>query len=167
MFAVMPRKLHIISSEMPFRTRIGRFGMKFYGGIQANRITKDMRFMDEAADVIRKGGVVQIFPEGRITDDGKLLPFKHSYLVIAHRAGAPIIPIVTDGNYGFKKQAHILVGTPIRISDYITTDKRTPSRDELSAVNDIVYNKVAAMRARLDELIEADRNKKKSKKDKR
>lgn len=161
MFAVMPRKLHVVSSEMPYRTKIGAFGMKFFGGIQANRITKDMRFMDEAADVIRKGGLVQIYPEGRITSDGNLQPFKHSYIVIAHRAGAPIIPIVTDGNYGFKKRAHILVGTPIYVSDYITSDVRTPSREDLRAVNEMVYNKVFAMRARLDELIEQDKNKRK------
>lgn len=166
MFAVLPRKLHVVSSEMPYSTRIGSFGMRFFGGIQANRITKNMRFIDTAADVIRKGGLVQIYPEGRITDDGRLQSFKHSYIVIAHRANAPIIPIVTDGNYGFTKRAHILVGTPIRLSDYIASDRRTPTRDELNAVNEMIHGRVLAMRERLDELIALDKNKKKSKKDK-
>ena len=45
-------------------------------------------------ELIKKGQLVQIFPEGRNTPDGKIHEFKQSYIVIAHRANAPIIPIV-------------------------------------------------------------------------
>ena len=107
--------------------------------------------MDTAAEIIRKGGLVQIFPEARITDDGTVKPFKHSYIVIAHRANSPIIPIVTDGNYGFTKRASIIVGKPIYVSDYIKTDRRTPTREELEAVNEIVYSKVVSLRQELED----------------
>ncbi|MBQ7829542.1 MAG: 1-acyl-sn-glycerol-3-phosphate acyltransferase [Clostridia bacterium] len=151
MFAVTPRKLNVISSELGFKNKLLAFGMRFFGGIQANRITKSMRFMDTAADVIRKGGLVQIFPEAKITDDGTIKPFKHSYIVIAHRSNAPIIPIITDGNYGFTKRASIIVGKPIYVSDYIKTDRRTPTREELEAVNEIIYSKVLSLRRELED----------------
>lgn len=151
MFAVTPRKLNVISSELGFKNKLLAFGMRFFGGIQANRITKSMRFMDTAAEVIRKGKLVQIFPEAKITDDGTIKPFKHSYIVIAHRANAPIIPIVTDGNYGFSKRASIIVGKPIYVSDYIKTDRRTPTREDLEAVNEIIYSKVLSLRQELEE----------------
>lgn len=151
MFAVTPRKLNVISSELGFKNKLLAFGMRFFGGIQANRITKSMRFMDTAADVIRKGGLVQIFPEAKITDDGTIKPFKHSYIVIAHRSNAPIIPIITDGNYGFTKRASIIVGKPIYVSDYIKTDRRTPTREELETVNDIIYSKVLSLRQELED----------------
>lgn len=151
MFAVTPRKLNVISSELGFKNKLLSFGMRFFGGIQANRVTKSMRFMDTAAEVIRKGGLVQIFPEARITDDGTVKPFKHSYIVIAHRANSPIIPIVTDGNYGFTKRASIIVGKPIYVSDYIKTDRRTPTREELEAVNEVIYSKVLFLRQELED----------------
>ena len=151
MFAVTPRKLNVISSELGFKNKLLAFGMRFFGGIQANRRTKSMRFMDTAADVIRKGGLVQIFPEAKITDDGTIKPFKHSYIVIAHRSNAPIIPIITDGNYGFTKRASIIVGKPIYVSDYIKTDRRTPTREELEAVNEIIYSKVLSLRRELED----------------
>lgn len=151
MFAVTPRKLNVISSELGFKNKLLAFGMRFFGGIQANRITKSMRFMDTAADVIRKGGLVQIFPEAKITDDGTIKPFKHSYIVIAHRSNAPIIPIITDGNYGFTKRASIIVGKPIYVSDYIKTDRRTPTREELETVNEIIYSKVLSLRQELED----------------
>ena len=117
MFALAPRKLNVVSSELAYKNKLVAFGMRFFGGIQANRETRSMRFMDTAAEVIRNGKLVQIFPEAKITDDGTVKPFKHSYIVIAHRANAPIIPIVTDGNYGFTKRASIMVYIPCSITN--------------------------------------------------
>lgn len=150
MFALAPRRLHVVASEMAFSNKLITLGMKFFGGIQANRETRSMRFVDAAADHIRGGGIVQIFPEGRITPDGNLQPFKHSYIVIAYRANAPIIPIVTDGVYGFTKRTHIIVGKPIYVSDYITSDRRTPTREELEAFNQVVHGKMQELKSELE-----------------
>ena len=140
-FVVFPRKLNVVASEDPFKKKFFNFGMKFFGAIQCNRETKNMRFMDEAANVIKKGQLVQIYPEGRNTPDGKIHEFKRSYLVIAHRAGAPIVPIVTDGNYGPFKRTSIIIGNEIDVSQFFTTDKPTPPREELDRANEYVCNK--------------------------
>jgi 1-acyl-sn-glycerol-3-phosphate acyltransferase len=115
-FVVFPRKLSAIASEEPFKNPFFRFGMKFFGAIKADRVSRNMKFIDTAAEVIRKGGLVQIFPEGRNTPDGKIHKFWHSYIVIAHRAGCPIVPIVTDGNYGPFKRTSVIIGEEIDIS---------------------------------------------------
>ena len=151
-FIVFPRKLNVVTSEVPFRHRIVRIGMKFFGAVQANRETKNMRFMDECASVIRKGQLVQIYPEGRNTPDGSIHEFKRSYLVIAHRAKAPIVPIVTDGNYGLFKRASVIIGKEIDVSHFFTEDRPTPRRQELEAANEYVFGKVLELRARLEEL---------------
>ena len=149
-FVVFPRKLNVVASEAPFKNPFFRFGMKFFGAIQANRETKNMRFMDISADTIKKGQIVLIYPEGRNTPDGKIHEFKHSYIVIAHRAGCPIVPIVTDGNYGLFKRASVIVGKEIDVSQYITTEKRTPTREELKSINDIVHAKMLELRELLE-----------------
>ncbi|MBE6674802.1 MAG: 1-acyl-sn-glycerol-3-phosphate acyltransferase [Ruminococcaceae bacterium] len=151
-FLVFPRKLNVIASEMPFRSKILRFLMKFFGVIQANRITKNMGFMDEAADVIKKGQLVQIYPEGQNTPDGNIHEFKKSYIVIAYRAGAPIVPVVTDGNYGLFKRARVIVGKEIDVSQFITSGRRTPTRQELENANNYIYSKVIALRKELEEI---------------
>ena len=106
--------------------------------------------MDEAAEVIKRGQLVQIFPEGRNTPDGNIHDFKKSYLVIAHRANAPIIPIVTDGNYGLFKRASVIVGKEIDISAFFTSDRPTPHREELEKANEFVFNKVLMLREELE-----------------
>ena len=151
-FVVFPRKLNVVASEIPFKSRIVRFGMRFFGAIEANRVTKSMRFMDKAAEVIKKGQLVQIYPEGQNTPDGKLQEFKKSYIVIAYRAGAPIVPVVTDGNYGIFKRARVIIGKEIDVSRFITSNRRTPTRQELEEINSYVFAKVLELRARLDEI---------------
>ena len=150
MFVVLPRKLNVVAGEDPFKSRLLSFGMRFFGVIKADRVTKNMRFMDVCADVIRRGQLVQIFPEGRNTPDGKIHEFKKSYIVIAHRANCPIIPIVTDGRYSFFKRARIIVGREIHLSDYITSEGRTPTREELDTVNDIIFRHVLELREELE-----------------
>ena len=147
-FVVFPRKLNVVASEHAYKNKLQAFGMRFWGGIQANRVTRSMRFMDIAADVIRKEQLVLIFPEGKNTDDGTIKQFYHSYLVIAHRARSPIIPIVSDGNYGIFKRASIIIGKPIDISQFNFSER--PTRDELKAANEVIYNKVLSLREQLE-----------------
>lgn len=151
LYMVFPRKLYAVTAEIPFRSRFLRFGMKFFGTIQANRVTRSMTFINESVKELRKEHLVQIFPEGRNSPDGNLQPFFRSYVLIAHRANKPIVPIVSDGNYSFFKRASVIVGEEINVSDFIDPNKRAPSKAEVLAVNDYVYQKVVELRAELEE----------------
>ena len=149
-FAVMPRKLNVVAAELAFKNPFVRFGMRFFGGIQANRVSKSLKFVDESAAVINKGQLVQIFPEGHNTPDGTVKDFKTTYIMIAHRANAPIIPIVSDGNYGFFKRASIIIGEPIYLMDFCPDGNM--SAEKVSQINEAIRNKVCELRTTIDEL---------------
>ncbi len=158
-YVFFPRKLYVVASEHAFKNAFLRFGMKFWGGIQANRVTKSMHFVTESIREIKKGHLVQIFPEGHNTDDGTIKPFYSSYILIALKAKAPIVPVITDGNYGLFKRVHLMVGESIDLSAHITGPKAT--REDITRLNDMVYDKVLRLREELDRRIEADRKKRK------
>lgn len=153
-FLFFPRKLYVVASEHAFKTFYLRFGMKFWGGIEANRITKSLSFITQSVREIKKGHLVQIFPEGHNTDDGTIKSFYPSYILIALKANAPIVPVITDGNYGLFKRVHLIVGEHINLSDYISSSRA--SKDDLLRLNDIVYEKVLQLRKELDLRIEND-----------
>ncbi len=46
---------------------------------------------------LREGSSIMMFPEGTRSDDGRLKAFKHGAFTLAHRVGAPILPIVVQG----------------------------------------------------------------------
>jgi 1-acyl-sn-glycerol-3-phosphate acyltransferase len=157
------RKLYVVYwSQAGMRTEKKiRFGMKFFGGIPSDREAMSMRFIDESVKLLERGKLVQIYPEAHITDDGEMHPFKPSYLIIALRAGVPIIPVITDGNYGLFRRVHLIIGEPIEISeDEISED---PTREELVALSDRVYEKCLALQRQLRANIENDKQKGKRK----
>lgn len=156
-FVFFPRKLYVVASEHAFKNAFLRFGMKFWGGIQANRVTKSMHFVSESIREIKKGHLVQIFPEGHNTDDGTIKPFYSSYLLIALKANAPIVPVITDGNYGLFKRVHLMIGESIDLASYLSGPKAT--REDITRLNEIVYQKVLALRRELDVRVKADKKK--------
>ncbi|HMF15279.1 MAG TPA: 1-acyl-sn-glycerol-3-phosphate acyltransferase, partial [Gemmataceae bacterium] len=60
-------------------------------------IVKSLRAAGEA---LQSGDVVGIFPEGRLTRNGYLMPFHRGFEHIAGRGHAPIVPVYIDGLWG-------------------------------------------------------------------
>lgn len=140
------RKLYVV--YWPQNSKRIRWGMKFFGGIVSDRDVMSLRFMDESVKTLEKGRVVQIYPEAYISEDGRMDEFKPSYVLIALRAEAPIIPVITDGQYGFFKRVHLMIGKPIDLWDYCTSED--PTKEEIMALNDIVYKKCLELQRELE-----------------
>ncbi|HEY4644328.1 MAG TPA: lysophospholipid acyltransferase family protein [Bacteroidota bacterium] len=58
-----------------------------------------MRSLEKAAETIRRGASVLLFPEGTRTRTGKLQPFKRGAFNLALRAGVPVVPLTINGSY--------------------------------------------------------------------
>lgn len=159
-YLVAPRKLNAVASEMPFKSKITRFGMKFFGAIEANRETRSMKFVDICADVLKRGQLVQIFPEGKNTPDGKIHEFKPSYTLIAHRANVPIVLVITDGNYGLFKRTSVIISEEIDVSKFINPSSKTTTKEERINLNNYIYKRALELREELEVL----KNKKKGNK---
>lgn len=147
-FVVFPKKLNVVASEDAFRNPLISFGMKFFGGIKADRRTYSLKFVDESAAVAKKGQLVQIFPEGHNTPDGTIKRFYPSYILIAIKAGVPIIPIISDGRYGIFKRLHVIIGEKIEVSDYLNVENYT--REDVYRANEIIRNKIIDLKTDLD-----------------
>ena len=72
---------------------------------------------------------------------------------------APIVPVISDGNYGLKKRLHVIIGEPIDLHDHFPGGKYT--QEDLDRVNEVIYQHVLQLRQLLDEKIASGSRKRK------
>ncbi len=82
----------------------GRRGVKGLVARMTNCVPIDpdanlRRAMIVSAAALKRGKVVLIFPEGGLTWDGNLQPFKKGPAILAAEFGVPIVPVAVDGSF--------------------------------------------------------------------
>ena len=117
----------------------------------------------EALKLLDKGKTVGVFPQGRLPVNGVPFPFMPGITMLALRTEAPIVPCYLDGNYGFGKRVHIMIGEEIRIRDYTTM--KVPSGDEVRRLTKILEEKTFELKDELERRL-AEEEKKKGKRNK-
>lgn len=60
---------------------------------------REKRGLVEALRVLQQGGVLGIFPEGKLTQDGNLNPFNEGVAFLQEKSGAPIVPFWISGGF--------------------------------------------------------------------
>jgi 1-acyl-sn-glycerol-3-phosphate acyltransferase len=70
-----------------------------YISIDRNNRKSAIESLEIAANKIKSGVSVLIFPEGTRSRDGKIRPFKKGGFVLAMDSGVPIVPVVIKGTY--------------------------------------------------------------------
>jgi 1-acyl-sn-glycerol-3-phosphate acyltransferase len=100
LIATIPRRIYWIAKKELFDIPVFGSSMRRGGYIPLDRSDgrKALKSMDNAADIIRQGSSVVMFPEGTRSPDGQLLPFKRGGFMLAVRAGVPVIPVTINGS---------------------------------------------------------------------
>ena len=125
LFVFFGRTLRYQMAEVLFKKKLLKGFLKCMGGIFVDRESTDYAFMDESQRILDKGGVVGIFPEGRIPekDEAKPVAFKTGFAHLALSANVPIIPIYTNGRYFGKERARVIIGKPMYLSELYDDSK--------------------------------------------
>jgi 1-acyl-sn-glycerol-3-phosphate acyltransferase len=81
--------------------------------VERDRPRKALRTLDQAAERIRAGCSVVLFPEGTRSRDGGLGSFKTGSFYLAVKSGVPVIPITINGSRAVLKPdtLHVRPGT--------------------------------------------------------
>ncbi len=82
-----------------------------------------------AGDLADRGWSVLVFPEGDVTPDGKLQPFRAGIGLLANNLKLPVVPIRIDGAYEIR-EAHSRFNRPGRIRVYIGKPVEFPTASD-------------------------------------
>ena len=95
---ILPHYKFVAKAEL-FKVPVFGHGMRAVGMIEIQRENRKAAFgaYDVAAERIRAGSSVVVFPEGTRGREYALRPFKKGPFVLAIAAGVPIVPIIVHG----------------------------------------------------------------------
>ncbi len=95
---ILPRYKFVAKAEL-FKVPIFGSGMRSVGMIEIQRDNRKAAFgaYELAAEKIRSGNSVVVFPEGTRGRAYPLRPFKKGPFVLAIAAGVPIVPVIVHG----------------------------------------------------------------------
>ncbi len=120
-----------------FRIPLFGFAMKRSGYISIDRSDRRAAYasLKRAADTIRNGVSVIIFPEGTRSLDGNIRPFKKGGFALAVDSGVPIVPVILHGTRSIMPKERLQIETGnvlLEITEPIDTSTYTrKTKDDL------------------------------------
>lgn len=113
----IPAEFRWVAKKSLFSIPIIGWGMSIAGHIPIERENAASAFksLEAAADRIRRGVSVAIFPEGTRSQSDGLLPFKRGAFMLAAKSGVPVVPVAIRGTSGILKRGGFFI-TPADVS---------------------------------------------------
>lgn len=138
---VMPRRTSVLVKKELFRVPILGRAMRLADLVPVDRQNRESAIasLRSAAQVLRSGVSMTIWPEGSRSRDGHLLPFKKGPFHLAKESGVPIVPITLVGTHEIwpKGEFAIHPGTATVIFHEPLNPAAYPSQEDLiNAVRD-------------------------------
>lgn len=125
--------------------------LKWLGTIPVGGDAGIVRSFRRVAEVIDGGGLLGIFPEGGITRDGAMKPFRAGAAVLAMRLGVPVVPIHLHGTFEalprYAKWPRFVPVT-VNIGEPLMVEPRPkPSAEEIAALTESIRSSIAGLAA--------------------
>lgn len=125
-FAAVPQPSRFMAKVSLFRIPIFGWAIGRAGFIPIDRKNRRtaVKSFDLAAERIRRGNTIVVFPEEGRSRNREMRPFQRGAFLLAIKTGLPILPIAIDGTYDvYRVGAKRINAAPvtIRIGDQIPT----------------------------------------------
>lgn len=143
----IPRRIAVLLKESLFKWPI--VGQVFLSAhfIPVNRSAHDSAVVsvEKATAALRAGQSFLIYPEGTRSPDGRLQEFKKGAVVMAIKAGVPIVPMACSGaHHVMEKRSLVIHPGEILVEFLEPIDASGYSLEERDTLNELVRGAMAA-----------------------
>jgi len=153
LMAISPRPIRFVMDRSIFATPVLSWLFRQVKAIPIASYKDDPELVESAfrrvAEELRDGQLVCIFPEGRITDSGVILPFRPGLMRILESNPVPVIPVALQGLWGsfFSRKGGPAMTKPLRrgVFSRIGVSVGEPVQPALASP-EALHGRVAALR---------------------
>ena len=118
-FAYIPCNFRDVIKEEVFSIPLLGLVLRRSGQIPMDRNNpwKALKSLRQAADLLKEGVSVLVFPEGTRTPNGEIQEFKTALFILPIRSRIPVVPVLIEGTYQALKRGSILVNpVPLKLT---------------------------------------------------
>lgn len=136
------RQIFYMAKAELFKNRFVAWLIGSLGGFPVNRGKRDITAIKTALQVLKRGDILGIFPEGTRVKEGEHVRAKTGVALFAYRTKCPVIPVGISTKHQERRlfrRVYINFGEPLTYDDLQFTDG---SYEDLQRASDIIMEKV-------------------------
>lgn len=131
------RRLNCLATKDLYNTKLKNWFFNHMHCIQVDKQNFSMDSFHEITECLKNNKAVLIFPEGQVNHTDEMLSFKAGAVLMAHRAGKPVVPVYFPEYGKWYNRRVALVGDPIDVRQMCG---KIPTMDKLKEVNEHLRN---------------------------
>jgi len=143
----IPRRVAILLKESLFKWPIVGAAFRSAHFIPVNRGARDSAIasVEKATEAMKAGQSFLIYPEGTRSPDGRLQEFKKGAVVMAIKAGVPIVPMACSGAHRIMEKRSLVIHPGEIVVEFLEPiDASKYGFDERDVLNKVAHDAMAS-----------------------
>lgn len=143
----IPRRVAVLLKESLFQWPIVGQAFRSAHFIPVNRGARDSAIasVEKATEAMKAGQSFLIYPEGTRSPDGRLQEFKKGAVMMAIKAGVPIVPMICSGAHRIMEKRSLVIHPGEIVVEFLEPiDASQYSLEERDILNQKVHDAMAA-----------------------
>lgn len=138
--SVWYRRLYFLAAETVMQGKLRTWLLKGVGAIKIDRNSTDIEAIRKSVDVLKKGHLLAVFPQGGISGNEQIKTVKSGAVLIALQAGVPIVPMHICPKKSWYSRRVVIVGNPVDPKTYIKN--KFPSTADIEKVTQVLMEEM-------------------------
>ncbi len=147
--AKLRRKVLFMAKEELFRNKFTSYFVRSFGAIPVYRGRSNRYALHQSSTILKNDGVLGMFPEGKRSRNGILMPGQLGAALIAYHNKTKILPVAITGSEKIRgkewlfhrSQVTITIGEPF----FLPEIGHTLKKEQLSELTDYIMGRIAAL----------------------
>lgn len=139
--ATRKRQIHVIAKAELFKVPVLNWILKGLEMIPVKRGMSDVSAIKEGLRVLKNGEPLLIFPEGTRVKDGQQVDAHPGAVVLAARAGVPVVPIYICKKKRLFRKNEVIFGQPY----HLEFSGRKPTHEESQRLTEDLMARICAL----------------------
>jgi len=143
----IPRRIAVLLKKSLFNYPIvgQAFQMAHFIPVERSRHDSAIASLEKAIEAMKEGQSFLIYPEGTRSPDGRLQEFKKGAVVMAIKAGVPIVPIACSGAHRIMEKRSLIIHPGDILVEFLDpVDAPSYTFEQREELNAIVHDALAA-----------------------